>query len=81
MFKRHAAGQRIFPSEPGAPSMTRAPMTTSDSISADLDYLHHMGDEVREGYANGKQPPTILYPGRPGFSAMGYIFRRLSLRR
>ena len=56
MFKRHAAGhQRIFPSEPAAPSMAPAPapMTTSDSISADLGYLHHVSDEEREAYANG----------------------------
>jgi hypothetical protein len=72
MFKRLAAGQRIFSSEPAAPSIASAPspMTTSDSISADL---HHVGDEERKGYANGEQPP--------GFSAVGYMFRRLSLRR
>ena len=40
MFKRCGAGQRIFPSEPAAPSMAPAPapMTTSDSIPADLGY-------------------------------------------
>jgi hypothetical protein len=31
--------------------------------------------------ANGEQPPRIQYPAPPGFSAMGYMFRRLSLRR
>jgi hypothetical protein len=50
MFKRRAIGPRILTSEPAAPSMAPAPapMTTSDSISADLAYLHHVGDEVRE---------------------------------
>ena len=40
MFKCCGAGQRIFPSEPAAPSMAPAPapMTTSDSIPADLGY-------------------------------------------
>ena len=54
MFKRRAAGQ--FPPEPAAPSMAPAPapMTTSDSISADLVYLYHVGDEGPEGYANGE---------------------------
>jgi hypothetical protein len=71
MFKRRAVGQRIFLSEMAAHSMAPAPapMTTSDSISADL---HHVGGEERKGYANGEQPP--------GFSAVGYMFRRLSLR-
>jgi hypothetical protein len=83
MFKRRAAGQRIFPSEMVARSMapSPSPISTSDSILADLDYLHHAGDEEREGYANGQQPPPIQYPGPPEFSAVGYIFRRLSLRR
>jgi len=55
MFKRRAAGQRIFPSEPAAPSMTPvpAPMTTS----ADLDYLHHVGNDEREAYDKSRQPP------------------------
>jgi hypothetical protein len=80
MFKR-ATGQRILPSKPGAPSIASAPdpMTASDSISADLVYLHHVGDKEREGYANGKQPPSIHYPVLPEFSAAGYIFRRLRL--
>jgi hypothetical protein len=83
MFKRGATGQRILPSEPGAPSMTRAPapMTNSGSISADLGYLHHVGDEEREDYVNGEQPPPIQYPGLQGLSAVGYMFRRLRLRR
>jgi len=59
----------------------RAPITTSDSISADLDYLHHVGEEERKGCENGEQAPPIQYPGPPGFSAVGYMFRRLSLRR
>jgi hypothetical protein len=80
MFKRRAAGQRIFPSEM-AMAPAPAPMTTSDSIPADLGYLHHAGDEEREGYANGEQPPPIQPPAPPGFSAVGYMFRRLSLRR
>jgi hypothetical protein len=74
MFKRRATDQRIFPSEPAAPSIALAatPMTTWET-SAGLAYLHHVGDEERKGYANGEQPP--------GFSAVGYMFRRLSLRR
>jgi hypothetical protein len=78
-----AAGQRIFPSEPAALSRApgQAPMTTSGSISADLGHLHHVGNEEREGYANGEQPPPVQPPGPPGFSAVGYMFRRLSLRR
>ena len=82
MFKRQAADERIIPSEMGALSMAPAlaPLTTSDSISADLDYLHHVRDEERKGYANGEQLPPIR-PGPPGFSAVGYMFRRLSLRR
>ena len=83
MFKRRTAGQRIFPPEMAAHSMAPAPppITTSDSISADLAYLHHVSDEEREGYANGQQPPSIHYPVLPGFNAVGYMFRRLSLRR
>ena len=83
MFKRRAADQRIFPSEPAAHSMAPAPapMTTSDSTLADLAYLHHVSDEEREGYASGQQPPLIHYPVLPGFNAVGYMFRRLSLRR
>ena len=83
MFKRCAIGQRIFPSDPAAPSMAPAPapMTTSDSISADLAYLHHVVGEGRKGYANGEQVPPIQSPVPPGVSAMGYMFRRLSLRR
>ncbi len=64
MFKRLAAGQRIFLSEMAAHSMAPAPapMTTSDSISADL---HHVGDEEPKGHSNGEQPP--------GFSAWGPV--------
>jgi hypothetical protein len=45
MFKRLAAGQRISPSETAATSMAPAPapMTTSDSISADLASLETKG--------------------------------------
>jgi hypothetical protein len=83
MFKRHAADQRIIPSEMRAFSMAPAltPMTPSDSISADLYYLHHMSDFGREAYDKGREPPPVQYPGPPGFSAVGYMFRRLSLRR
>jgi hypothetical protein len=83
MFKRRAAGQRIFPSEPAAPSMTRAPapMTNSGSMSADPGYLHHVSDENREGYADSEQPLRIQFSDPPGFSGVGYMFRRLSLRR
>jgi hypothetical protein len=80
MFKRRAAGQRIFPSEPAAPSMAPAPAPLTPS-AADLDYLHCLSDEEREGYANGRQPPPIQPPAPPGFRAVGYMFRRLSLRR
>ena len=81
MFKHRAAGQ--FPSEPAAPSMAPppAPMTTSDSMSADLDYLHHMSDDERAGYANGEQPPSIQYLGPPSFAKAGFLFRRLSIKR
>jgi hypothetical protein len=83
MFKRRATGQGNLPPEPGAPSMAPAPapMTTSDSISADLAYLHHIGDEEREDYANGEQPLQIQFSDPPGVSAVGYMFRRLGLRR
>jgi len=60
MFKRRAAGQqRIFSSEMAAPSMAPAPapITTSDSILADLDYLHHVGDEEREGFSRSPKSP------------------------
>jgi hypothetical protein len=53
-------------------------MTTS---AADLDYLHCMSDDEREAYDKGRQPPPIQPPGPPGFSAVDYMFRRLSLRR
>jgi|SRR5580693_1198582 hypothetical protein len=81
MFKRRAADQRIFPLEPATPSIASAltPMATSET-SADLAYLHHVSDEEREGYASGQQPPSIHYPVLPGFNAVGYMFRRLSLR-
>jgi len=83
MFKRRAAGQRIFPSEPAAPSMAPAPtpMTTSDSVFADLDCLHYVRDEEREGYVNGEQPPPIQYPSPPSFDKSGFLFRRLSIKR
>jgi len=83
MFKRRAAGQRIFPLEMAAPSIAPAPaaMTTLDSISADLGYLHRVGDEEREGYANGRQPAPIQPPAPPGLSTVGYMFGRLSLWR
>jgi hypothetical protein len=83
MFKRRATGQRIFPSDPAAPSMAPAPapMTTSDSILADLAYLHRAGDEEREDYANGEQPLRVRFCAPPGFRPVGYMFRRLSLRR
>ena len=76
MFKRRAAGQRIFPLEMAAPSIAAAPspMTTS---AADLDYLHHVSDDERKAYNKGRQRPPIQPPG----SAVGYMFRRLSLRR
>ena len=38
MFKRRAAGQRIYPSEMTAHSIAPAPMTPSDSTSVDLAY-------------------------------------------
>jgi hypothetical protein len=82
MFKHLAADQKIYPSETGAPSMTRAPapMTNLGSISADLAYLHRMSDDEREAYDKGREPPPIQPPGPPGVSAVGYMFRRLSLR-
>ena len=80
MFKRRAVGQRIFLSEMA--SFNRAGSNDDlDSISADPDYLHHVGDEERKGYANGEQAPSFQYPGPLGFSAAGYMSRRLSLRR
>ena len=80
MFKCRAAGQRISSSETTAPSMAPAPapMTTS---AADLDYLHCMSDNEREACNEGRQPPPVQPPAPPGFGAMGYMFRRLSLRR
>jgi hypothetical protein len=83
MFKRRATGRQILPSELGAPSMTRAPapMRKSGLISADLAFLHHMSDDQREDYANGERPLRAQFFAPPGLSAMGYIFRRLSLRR
>jgi hypothetical protein len=56
-------------------------MTTSDSMSADLDYLHHMSDDERAGYANGEQPPPIQYLGLPSFAKAAFLFRRLSIKR
>jgi trans-aconitate methyltransferase len=38
-------------------------MTTSDSISADLAYLHHIGDEEREDYPRQPNGKVLLrYP-------------------
>jgi hypothetical protein len=81
MFNHRAAGQRIFPSELSARSMTRAPAptTTSDSNSADLAFLHHMSDDERKGNA-GEKPLRIQISGPTGFNARGYMFRRLNLR-
>jgi hypothetical protein len=58
MFKRRAAGL----SEPAAPSIAPAPapMTTP---AADLDYLHCMSDDEREGYVNGEQGIDELAQG------------------
>jgi hypothetical protein len=50
-------------------------------MSADLDYLHHMSDDERAGYANGEQPPPIQYLGLPSFAKAGFLFRRLSIKR
>ena len=60
MFKRRVTGQQILPSELGTPSMTRAPapMANSGSISADLGYLHHVGDGEREGLR--ERPATAI---------------------
>jgi hypothetical protein len=81
MFKRRATGQQILQSEPAAPSMAPAPapITTSDSNSADLAFLHHMSDDERKGNA-GEQPLRIQFSGPTGFNARGYMFRRLNLR-
>ena len=61
MFKHRATGQRIFPSEPAAPSMARAPapMTTSDSISADLGY--RVSDDEREGLRTTLTDCTVYF--------------------
>jgi hypothetical protein len=62
MFKHRAAGQRMFPSEPASLSMAPgpAPMTNSDSKSANLDYLHHVLGDEREGYVNGERRPPMF---------------------
>jgi hypothetical protein len=80
MFERRAAGQRIFPSETTAPSMAPAPAPMTIS-AADLGYLHRVSDDKLEAYEKGCQPPPIQPPASPGFSTVGYMFRRLSLRR
>jgi hypothetical protein len=54
---------------------------SNDKLTADLNYLHHVNDDKCEAHDNARQRPPIQYPGPPGFSAVGYMFRRLSLRR
>src|SRR6202040_2182344 len=82
MFKRRAAGHhRIFPSQPAAPPMAPAPapMTTSDSIPADLGYLHLVSDDELEAYEKGCHPPPIQPPAPPGFTAAGYMIPPIEL--
>src|SRR5689334_18265409 len=49
----HVQAPTDFSSEMAAPSMAPAPMTPSDSTSANLVYLYHVSGEEREGCANG----------------------------
>jgi hypothetical protein len=79
MFKRRAAGQRIFPSEMATHSMPASaqvsePPSPASSIGAQLDFLNHVGDEER-------QPPPIQYSGPSSFAKSGFLFRRRSIKR
>jgi hypothetical protein len=83
MFKRRAAGQRIFPSEPAAPSLP-SPVPegpAAPSLAAELAYLDSDGASHE-----GEQPFMIsasrLNPlAMPSFAKAGFPFRRLSIKR
>ena len=49
----------------------RAPITTSDSISADLDYLHHVGEEERKGCAKRRASATDSISRAAGIQRRG----------
>jgi hypothetical protein len=83
MFKRLAAGQRIFPSEPAATSLPRpvpegqaAPSTTAGSAYLDNDDAPHEGEQPLMLSASRSNPLAV-----PSFAKAGFLFRRLSIKR
>ena len=84
MFKRRAVDQRIFPSEPAAPSLP-SPVpegSTTPSSAADLAYLDsdgapHEGDQPLMMISASHSNPLAV----PSFAKAGFLFRRLSIKR
>jgi hypothetical protein len=83
MSQRHAAGQRIFPSEPAAPSLPSPVLEgpTTPSSAAELAYLDsdgapHEGEQPLMVSASRLNPSAV-----PSFAKAGFLFRRLSIKR
>jgi hypothetical protein len=83
MFKRRATGQRIFPSEPAAPSLPRPVFEgqAAPSMAAELAYLDS------DGAPHESEQPLMISARRsnplavPSFAKAGFLFRRLSIKR
>jgi hypothetical protein len=83
MFKRRAVDQRIFPSEPAAPSLPspvpEGPAATSSA--AEFAYLHS------DGVPHEVEQPSMISASRsnplavPSFAKAAFLFRRLSIKR
>ena len=83
MFKRRATGQRIFPSEPAAPSLPRpvpegpaAPSSAAELAYLDSDGAPHEGEQPLMTSASRSNPLAVL-----SFAKSGFLFRRLSIKR
>ena len=79
MFKRRAAGQRIFPSEPAAPSLP-SPVPegpAAPSMAAELAYLDGDGAPQPLMISASRSNPLAV----PSFAKAGVLFRRLSIKR
>jgi hypothetical protein len=82
MFKRRATGQRIFPSEPAAPSLPSpvpegqaAPSMAAELAYLDSDGAPHDGEQPLMVSASPSNPLTV-----PSFAKAGFLFHRLSIK-
>jgi hypothetical protein len=83
MFKRRATGQRIFPTEPAAPSLPSPvpkgpapPSSAADLAYLDSDGAPHEGEQPLMISASRSNPFAV-----PSFAKAGFLFRRLSIKR